>query len=76
MRRADGWCRPGSVALNGHDTTVDSCHAERSLAEARRALRVRLLRDLVSNGLYRVRSGPLAERMLMRLDWDVGPPED
>jgi hypothetical protein len=31
---------------------------------ARRALRVRLLRDLVSNGLYRIRIEELAERLV------------
>jgi len=32
-------------------------------AEARRILRVRLLRDLVANGLYRVPTRELAERL-------------
>ena len=42
------------------------------LAEARRALRVRLLKDLVSNGLYQVRADRLADRLVSVLEIDAG----
>lgn len=38
--------------------------APRTREAARRALRVRLLRDLVGNGLYRVPTDALAERLV------------
>lgn len=41
---------------------VEAAPADR--AAARRALRVRLLRDLVSNGLYQVPTAALAERLV------------
>lgn len=42
------------------------------LAAVRRALRVRLLKDLVSNGLYEVRADRLADRLAHLLDPDAG----
>jgi hypothetical protein len=56
----------GTSARPGADEATD-------LEIARRALRVRLLRDLVHEGLYRLPSERLAERLLARPDLRLWP---
>ncbi len=54
----------GNVSARS-STGTEEVHAERELA--RRRARVRLLRDLVEHGLYRVDSQALAERLIDEL---------
>lgn len=56
----------GTSARPGVDEVTD-------LETARRALRVRLLRDLVHEGLYRLPAEGLAERLLARPDLQLWP---
>jgi hypothetical protein len=53
----------------GPPSVVAMAPAE-SLDEARRRNRIKLLRDLVSNGLYRVQTERLAERLAPILQQD------
>ena len=52
------------MSLQSLPQAPDSQAANLSPAEARRVLRVRLLRDLVSHGLYRVPTRQLAEKLV------------
>jgi hypothetical protein len=59
----DGGFPPAAPTLNGPFTPSVEPSPPMNLDQARRRLRVRLLHDLVSRGLYRIPMEALAERL-------------
>ena len=64
-----------TAVVREHEMTGSTPGRDAEVSATRRALRLKLLRDLVSEGLYRVRPDDLAERLLTRLGPDLGSHE-